>query len=84
MKTIDHLALDTIAPSGTNPRKHLDAKSLGELIDSVRKHGVLQPILVRPGNGKPPKYRLVAGERRVARGQGGGPGRDPGRRARAR
>lgn len=48
MKTIEHLALDAIAPSHTNPRKHHDAKADADLAESVRQHGVIQPILVRP------------------------------------
>jgi ParB/RepB/Spo0J family partition protein len=46
---------------GKNPRKLFDEDSLGELADSIRSKGVLQPILVRPsGRG----FELVAGERR--------------------
>lgn len=48
MKTIEHLAVSAIAPSHTNPRKHHDAKADADLAESVRQHGVIQPILVRP------------------------------------
>ncbi len=58
---IHHLALDMIEPNADQPRKHFDEDSLKELAESIKKHGVLQPILVAP-NGQ--KYRLVAGERR--------------------
>lgn len=53
--------LDRIIPSKTNPRHTFDLAKLAELTESVRRHGVLQPVLVRPkGQG----FELVAGERR--------------------
>jgi len=52
-----------LVPSKTNPRKQFDGPALIELTKSVKQHGVLQPILVRPvaGNGH---FEIVAGERR--------------------
>lgn len=44
----DHLRLDLIAPSLTNPRKTFDAAKLAELADSIKASGVHQPVLVRP------------------------------------
>lgn len=58
-----HIALSNITPSPTNPRRHFDEKALAELADSVRRHGVIQPIVLRP-NGGPDTYEIVAGERR--------------------
>lgn len=43
------------------PRTKFDDKSLADLSESIKKQGVLQPILVRPRNGR---YEIVAGERR--------------------
>ncbi|HUE14110.1 MAG TPA: ParB/RepB/Spo0J family partition protein [Planctomycetaceae bacterium] len=43
------------------PRKDFDAESLNELVESIRQHGVLQPLLVRPSG---TQYQLIAGERR--------------------
>jgi ParB/RepB/Spo0J family partition protein len=61
------IPVDAISPSPTNPRKSFDAAALKELAASVRVHGVLQPVLVRPapkgGKLKTP-FELVAGERR--------------------
>ncbi len=55
------LALDDIRPSPAQMRRRLPADSLRELADSIREHGVLQPVLVRPvADG----YELIAGERR--------------------
>lgn len=51
-----------IEPNRDQPRKQFDEEALNELADSIAKHGVLQPLLVRPLlNGS---YQLVAGERR--------------------
>lgn len=55
------LALSEIHESATNPRRSFDKAALEELTESVRKHGVLQPILVRPND---QGYELVAGHRR--------------------
>ena len=55
------IAVDQIKPSRQQVRSRFDAEPLGELAESIRLHGVLQPLLVRPlGDG----YELIAGERR--------------------
>ena len=62
-----YLALATIARSKLNPRKHFDDNAHNELTASVRKPGVIQPILVRPASSERDKrvlYEIVAGERR--------------------
>lgn len=51
-----------IDPNPNQPRVHFDEESLAELADSIRELGVLQPILVRPGDQG--RYQLIAGERR--------------------
>lgn len=56
------LRISEIEPNKDQPRKHFDEDALIELADSIRQHGVIQPLLVRPlDNGS---YQLVAGERR--------------------
>ncbi len=55
------LPLTAIRPSPWQARKHFDPGQLAELADTIREHGVLQPVLVRPG---PDGYELIAGERR--------------------
>jgi ParB family chromosome partitioning protein len=51
-----------IEPNKEQPRKTFDEKALSELADSIREHGLLQPIIVKPlTNGT---YRIIAGERR--------------------
>lgn len=56
------LKISEIEPNRSQPRKDFDEEALSELADSISKHGLLQPILVRPlplGG-----YEIVAGERR--------------------
>lgn len=56
------LRLSEIEPNKDQPRKVFSEESLNELADSIKEHGVLQPLLVRPlSTGG---YQLVAGERR--------------------
>jgi ParB family chromosome partitioning protein len=55
------IAVDQIRPSHQQVRTRFDAEPLGELAESIRRHGVLQPILVRRLNDG---YELIAGERR--------------------
>ncbi len=59
---IADIAVERIIPNQRQPRRHFDEDALQELADSIRVHGVLQPILVRPLGGD--KYELIAGERR--------------------
>lgn len=55
------VALDRIVPSPLQPRKRFHDDQLAELVDSIREHGVIQPLIVRLVAGK---YELIAGERR--------------------
>lgn len=58
------VATESIQPSPTNPRKRFDPKSLEDLATSIKSHGVLQPILVRPIPFDDTPFEIVAGERR--------------------
>ena len=58
---IQNLLTKDIEPNPDQPRKHFDQEALNELAESIREHGVLQPIIVSPkGKG----YEIIAGERR--------------------
>ena len=61
----DYILIPMIAirPSPTNPRKRFDEAKLAELADSIKSHGLIQPILVRP-RAETGTYEIVAGERR--------------------
>jgi ParB/RepB/Spo0J family partition protein len=56
------IPIDRIEPNPDQPRMVFDAEALHELAASIREHGVLQPILVRPLGEN--RFQLVAGERR--------------------
>ncbi|MDO9227135.1 MAG: ParB/RepB/Spo0J family partition protein [Pseudomonadota bacterium] len=53
-----------LTPSPTNPRKTFPADKIAEMAESIRRHGILQPILVRPWPGDPGRFEIIAGERR--------------------
>lgn len=52
---------DQIIPSPLQPRRRFDEAALATLRESIRKHGILEPIIVRPKDGQ---FEIVAGERR--------------------
>jgi len=57
-----NLRLDDIIPNRFQPREVFDEKALQELSDSIKEHGVIEPIIVRRLGDK---YELIAGERRT-------------------
>ena len=59
---VHEIALDQIKPSKANPRRRTDDSAMAELASSIKTHGVLQPILVRPVSAR--GYEIVCGERR--------------------
>ena len=56
-----YLRLDDIIPNRFQPREVFDETGLEELADSIKEHGIIQPIIVRQVGDK---YELIAGERR--------------------
>jgi len=69
VKQSSKILISKIKPNRYQPRSHFDPQELQLLTDSVRKEGVLMPILVRPqGDG----YELIAGERRWRASQAAG------------
>ena len=59
---IQYLKIEDIIPNRFQPRERFDEDSLEELADSIKEHGVIQPIVVRKLGDK---YELIAGERRT-------------------
>ncbi|TVQ84568.1 MAG: ParB/RepB/Spo0J family partition protein [Micavibrio sp.] len=59
---IREIAIADLQPGKYQPRRHFSEEKMKQLAESVRTHGVLQPLLVRPVAGG--KYEIVAGERR--------------------
>ncbi len=59
---IQKLPIKNIQPNPKQPRRHFDEQALAELSSSIKRYGVLQPIIVAPiGQGG---YQIIAGERR--------------------
>ena len=56
--------IEFLTANPRNPRRAFSDTELGELAASVRQHGVIQPIAVRPVKGTPDRYEIIAGERR--------------------
>lgn len=61
---VTKLSLKDVQARRDQPRKDFDINALQVLADSIREHGVIQPILVREMEFTPGKYEIVAGERR--------------------
>jgi ParB family transcriptional regulator, chromosome partitioning protein len=69
---VHQINLANIVPSALQPRKDFAREALQELVDSIRQHGIIQPLIVRPAAGSVaaatgqigPLFELIAGERR--------------------
>jgi len=59
---VEELSVESITPNPFQPRKHFDEQALQELSESIKEHGLLQPIVVIE---KEDGYLLIAGERRL-------------------
>jgi ParB family chromosome partitioning protein len=57
------LPIEAIAPNPHNPRRSFGEGELTELSQSIREHGIVQPVVVRPGS-VAGRYEIIAGERR--------------------
>ncbi len=58
------LRIGSVEPRHDQPRKNFDDVSISELADSIKQHGVLQPIIVRENTNFAGTYEIIAGERR--------------------
>jgi ParB family chromosome partitioning protein len=56
--------IEFLKPNPRNPRKSFIDSELDELAESIRQHGVIQPIVARPVRGVPDNFEIIAGERR--------------------
>ncbi|GAA0597659.1 ParB/RepB/Spo0J family partition protein [Paenochrobactrum glaciei] len=59
-----NVPIEFITRNPRNPRRMFAEEDLADLAQSIREHGVVQPIVVRPAPGNPEHYELIAGERR--------------------
>jgi len=61
-EVVKYISIDSVQPNPNQPRKAFDDSSLAELAESIKKQGVLQPLIVEEY--APGKYTIIAGERR--------------------
>src|SRR6201995_1109761 len=64
--------IEFLKPNPRNPRRAFSEAELGELAASIKEHGVIQPIVVRPVKGSPDRFEIIAGERRWRASQAAG------------
>ncbi|MDV2997623.1 MAG: Chromosome-partitioning protein Spo0J [Chroococcidiopsis sp. SAG 2025] len=64
--------LDAITMPQQQPRRYFDPQKLAQLTESIKAHGILENLLVRPVEGEEGLYELVAGERRYRAAQAAG------------
>lgn len=60
----DMVGIELIEPGMSQPRRSFDEKALQDLADSIKAHGLLQPLLVRADKHRDGHYEIIAGERR--------------------
>lgn len=65
-KEAEMISVSVIVPNEWQPRREFEEKALQGLADSIKEHGVVQPVIVRPKEGK---FELIAGERRLRAAQ---------------
>ncbi|MEO5758174.1 MAG: ParB/RepB/Spo0J family partition protein [Mesorhizobium sp.] len=56
--------IEFLSPNPKNPRRHFGDADLADLAQSIREHGVVQPVVARPSAAQPGRYEIIAGERR--------------------
>jgi ParB family chromosome partitioning protein len=61
-ESLQTLAIDRLRPGKYQPRTRMDEASLDDLAQSIKEHGIMQPVLVRPVDGG--RFEIIAGERR--------------------
>ena len=63
-RTNRKVPIEFLKPNPRNPRRAFSEEELNELASSIRQHGVIQPIVVRPVKGASDRFEIIAGERR--------------------
>ena len=63
------IKLDDLVPFKDHPYKVIENESMTELTDSIKEHGILNPLLVRPLEDEDGKYEIISGHRRYAAAQ---------------
>ena len=68
--SIQEIPVGELDPNPDQPRRTFSEESIGQLADSIREQGILQPLLVAPSGGG--RYMIIAGERRFRAGRAAG------------
>lgn len=63
-ETMRDVEVEVIKADPQQPRKEFDEEALKELAESIKAHGLIQPIVLRPSPDKEDEYYIIAGERR--------------------
>lgn len=58
------IKIEDLVPFENHPYKVVDNEDMNDLIKSIRKHGILNPLIVRPAEGDDGKYEIISGHRR--------------------
>ena len=58
------MAIEFVTASPRNPRRDFPEAELGDLAQSIREHGIVQPVVVRPSPSRQGHFEIIAGERR--------------------
>ncbi len=58
------MPIEFVSPNPKNPRRHFGEAELTDLAQSIREHGVVQPVVARPSPTQAGRYEIIAGERR--------------------
>ena len=61
MKQVQYIPIGELEPNPLQPRGVISPESINELVDSIREHGILEPLIVAK---TPAGYQIIAGERR--------------------
>ena len=69
---VNKVSIKDLTRNRLQPRKYFDKENLLELTNSIKKQGVIQPIVVRPNKSLDGKYEIIAGERRWLASQNAG------------
>ena len=64
--------IELLKPNPRNPRRSFSAAELDDLTASIRQHGIIQPIVVRPSTDGKERFEIIAGERRWRAAQNAG------------
>ena len=61
---VQKITIDLLHPNSDQPRKLFDEEAIEQLASSIKRHGILQPLIVTPKDNKTELYTIIAGERR--------------------